>query len=199
MVSHVKVVEYSKLEFREPILVQGLPGLGYVGKITADFLADHLRTVHFAELYSSYLTLQDGNLGISIGDAGSFELPKYDFYAYTDTIPNLIVLTGNMQPISWGQFEVCEEILGLARQRGMSCLGLLGATHVNYPDAVAAKSMVKTLALLFGFSVDYQELDGAMADIESRMRRFGEIRAAALRPVQQPREPEERGDFGYYV
>ncbi len=261
MMPHVKIVEYCRPEFREPILVQGLPGLGYVGKISAEFLAEHLDTVHFAELYSSYLTLQDGNLGINIKNDGNFDLPKYDFYAYTDTIPNLILLTGSIQPISWGQFEICDEvtnfvkrfgcnsvvaiggyhtavtkdrgevyavindgplkdklrdipvkmtsggqvtgacglILGLARQKGMSCLGLLGATHVNYPDAVAAKSMVKTLAWLFGLSVNYDELDSAMADIESRMKKFREIRAAALRSVQQPGEPETRGEFGYYV
>jgi len=257
----VKIVEHCRPEFRDPILVQGLPGLGYVGKISAEFLAEHLSTVHFAELYSSYLTLQDGNLGINIMNDGDFDLPKYDFYAYTDTIPNLILLTGNIQPISWGQFELCDEvisfverfgcksvvavggyhtavtkdrgevyavidgssfrgklqdssvkmtsggqitgacglILGLARQRGMSCLGLLGATHVNYPDAVAAKSMGKTLALLFGLSVDYDELDSAMASIESRMKKFNEIRAVALRSVQQSREPGEKGEFGYYV
>jgi len=257
----IRIVEHSHPEFREPILVQGLPGLGYVGKISVDFLVEHLPTVHFAELYSSYLTLQDGSLGITIRSDGNFDLPKYDFYAYTETIPNLILLTGSIQPISWGQFEVCEEvvgfaerlgcktvvaiggyrtaavgergtvyavidgdslrdklqgsavkitsggqvtgacglILGLGRQRGMSCLGLLGATHVTYPDALAAKSVLKVLAWLFGLSLNYGELESTMADIESRMKRFREIQSAAVRSVQRLREPEERGEADYYV
>jgi proteasome assembly chaperone (PAC2) family protein len=224
-------------------------------------LEDHLRVTHFAELYSSYLTLEDGSLGINVRSDGGFDLPKYDFYAYTETVPNLILLTGSIQPISLGQYEVCDQVvgfverlgcktvvaiggyrtpvaaergrvyavvdgaslrerlqgssvkmtsggqvngacglvLGLGRQRGMSCLGLLGATDVTYPDAIAAKSVVKTLAWLFGLSLDYGELDRAMAEIESRMERFGEMREAALRSVQQPREPEERGRPEYYV
>ncbi len=257
----VKIVEYSSPELREPVLIQGLPGLGYVGKISVDFLVEHLHAVHFAELYSNYLTLQDGSLGIDIKSNGNFELPKYDFYAYTDTIPNLILLTGSIQPLRWGQYEVCNEairfakrlgcktvaaiggygitqgedrgtvyaviddsslkdklqdnsvritsggqvtgacglILGIGHQMGMSCLGLLGATNVNYPDAVAAKSVVKTLATLFGLSLDYAELDSAMADIESRMKRFREIRTAALESVRQPRGSMDRGEVDYYV
>jgi len=261
LMPYTRIVEYSSPELNEPVLVQGLPGLGYVGKISVDFLMDHLRTSRFAELYSSYLTLEDGSLGINVGNDGGFYLPKYDFYAYTDTIPNLILLTGNIQPISWGQFEVCDQVvsfaerlgckmvvaiggyrtpvatergtvyavvdgdsireklqgssvkitsggqvngacglvLGLSRQKGMSCLGLLGATDVTYPDAIAAKSVVKTLAWLFSLSLNYAELDRAMAEIESRMEKFGEMREAALRSDQQPREPEERGRAGYYV
>ncbi len=257
----VRIIEYSSPDLHEPVLVQGLPGLGYVGKISVDFLIEHLDAVHFAELYSNYLTLQDGSLGIDISGDGSFKLPKYDFYAYTKTVPNLIVLTGSIQPVQWGQYEVCDEAisfaerlgckmvvaiggyhasvaqergtvyavtdgsslreklegssvkitsggqvtgacgltLGLGRQRGLSCLGLLGATHVNYPDAVAAKSVIRTLASLFGLSLDYDELDRAMAGIESRMQRFREIQTAALDSVQRPREPAERGEVDYYV
>jgi proteasome assembly chaperone (PAC2) family protein len=260
-VPRVRIVEYSSPELREPVLIQGLPGLGYVGKISVDFLVEHLNTVHFAELYSNYLTLQDGSLGVDIKSDGKFELPKYDFYAYTDTIPNLILLTGSTQPIRWGQYEVCDEairfverlgcksvvaiggygitqgedrgsvyaviddsflkdklqdssvritsggqvtgacglILGLGRQMGMSCLGLLGATNVNYPDAVAAKSVVKTLATIFGLSLDYAELDNAMADIELKMERFREIRTAAFESIQKPRDSMERGEVDYYV
>jgi hypothetical protein len=258
---YTRIVEYSTLELQGPVLIQGLPGLGYVGKISVDFLVDHLRTSRFAELYSSYLTLEDGSLGINVRNDGGLDLPKYDFHVYTDTVPNLILLTGSIQPISWGQFEVCDQVisfaerlgcktvvaiggyrtpvaaergtvyavvdgesirgklqgssvrmtsggqvngacglvLGLSRQRGMSCLGLLGATDVTYPDAIAAKSVVKTLAWLFGLSLNYSELDSAMAEIESRMEKFGEMREAALRSGQQPSQPEERGGAEYYV
>jgi len=257
----VKIVEYSKPELYDPVLIQGLPGLGYVGKIAVDFLIDHLGSSLFAELYSSYLTLNDGSFGIDIKSDGDFGLPKYEFYAYTETIPHLILLTGDIQPISWGQFEVCDEIvsfaerlgcktlvavggyhttvaedrgtvyaviedsplkeklqgtsikmtsggqvtgacgliLGLGRQRDLSTLGLLGATPVSYPDAMAAKSVIETLSSLFNLSIDFAELDKAMANIESRMSRFRELRTTALRSRRGRGESAERGEVDYYV
>ncbi|MCJ7634841.1 PAC2 family protein [Candidatus Bathyarchaeota archaeon] len=44
-------------DFRKPgsVLIQGLPGLGFVGKIAIDFLIDQLKPTKLAELYSTYI------------------------------------------------------------------------------------------------------------------------------------------------
>ena len=39
-------------ELDKPILIEGLPGVGNVGKIAADFLAEKLNAKRFATVYS---------------------------------------------------------------------------------------------------------------------------------------------------
>ena len=43
--------ENPKLE--DPTFVQGLPGIGNVGKLAAEHLKDELKAVKFAEIFSS--------------------------------------------------------------------------------------------------------------------------------------------------
>lgn len=93
------------------VLIQGLPGIGFVGKIAVDYLIEELHATKFAELYSPYLTMPDGNVGIHVAQDGSFTLPHYDFYSCVNVSPNLVLLTGNVQPISWGQYEVASKVL----------------------------------------------------------------------------------------
>jgi len=107
-------VELRKVSLRDPVLIQGLPGLGFVGKVTVDYLIEKLSAQKFAELYSSYLTFPDGSIGININSDGTFALPHYEFYAFSsskDSGRGFIFLTGDCQPITAGQIEVAEKVL----------------------------------------------------------------------------------------
>jgi len=116
----------GEAELKNPILVQGLPGLGLVGKITVDHLIEELKPKSFAELYSTYLTMPDGSLGINVNRDGTYLLPKLDFYAYTQSKPHLILLTGNTQPIPLGQYEVIDGILDFVQRYGCKRLIAVG-------------------------------------------------------------------------
>ena len=48
----VKEVEQVKLD--NPVLIEGLPGLGMVGRIATRYLAKELKAKKFAELYSPH-------------------------------------------------------------------------------------------------------------------------------------------------
>ncbi len=39
-------------QLRDPVFIEGLPGIGLVGKLAADHLIQELGAVKFAELYS---------------------------------------------------------------------------------------------------------------------------------------------------
>ncbi|MFA6679764.1 MAG: PAC2 family protein, partial [Candidatus Methanomethylophilaceae archaeon] len=52
----IKVI--SKPVLKRPILIEGLPGIGNVGKITADFLASSLNAEKFASIYSEHFPPQ---------------------------------------------------------------------------------------------------------------------------------------------
>ena len=123
MSSNVEIVELARPALKDPILIQGLPGLGLVGKLAVDFLIDQLKPTKFAECYSSYIALPDGEVGVKVELDSTFTLPKYELYAYEKT-PNLILLTGDTQSAPWGQYNVTKSILGIAE--GFGCKTIFG-------------------------------------------------------------------------
>jgi uncharacterized protein (TIGR00162 family) len=248
----VKITELTKPSFRDPILIQGLPGLGFVAKLAVDYLIENLKPTLFAELYSIHLTFPSGDLGVTIGPDGTFSLPRYQFFASTNSGAHLILLTGDAQPNLFGQYEVaeavldfvtkfgcrrvislggfrgrprgearivygivddpittteelkklgvevtrggsvtgaCGVILGLCRQRGMRCLGLLGETDGSYPDVSAAKALVQVIAQMYNLKIDYSMLDTAINDIEEKLKTLRKLRAE----VRKKTAARERG------
>ncbi len=243
--------EITQFKRANAVLIQGLPGLGFVGKIAADFLVDQLKPLRLAELYSSYIALPDGDLGVRVELDGTFELPKYEFHAYENENRALIILTGDIQPAAWGQYAVatrildyacqlgCESIvalgghiiqgrrsdvvyaigsskdiidelkkqkvqlaqagavkgafgvlLGLAQQRNIPCLGLLGATLGTYPDLGAARNVLRILANMYQLPVALEEIDKKILDMESRVKRFQEFHVGTPdADQQQPNAP----------
>jgi proteasome assembly chaperone (PAC2) family protein len=115
---------------KNPVFIQGLPGLGFVGKISVDFLVEQLKPTKFAELYSTYLALPDGGLGVEIELNGTFNLPKYEFYAYAGS-PNMIFLTGDVQPSVQGQYDVAERVLTYIERFGCKSIIALGGYGIE--------------------------------------------------------------------
>lgn len=252
MLADTKILELSKPNLTEPVLIQGLPGLGYVGKVAADYFIEKLKPVKIAELYSSYLLFPDGNLGITISEDGTYSLPKYEFYSFNEKQPNAIILTGDAQPSVTGQYEVasivldfaerfgCKNvftmggygtrsgndvgavyavvgdqvlgerlkklgakiakggavtgaagvILGIARQRGLQCAGLLGATTGVYPDLEAARAVIHMLTGLVNVPVDLKDLDTEIEDMRKKMEKFRRTE------LEEPKEGEEKTEEG---
>lgn len=122
--SETRITELVKVQLQDPILVQGLPGLGFVGKVAVDYFIEKLKAKKFAELHSTYLTFPDGSLGVNINSDGTFNLPKYEFYYYNGRAPNFIFLTGDGQPNTSGQIEVADKVLDYVSKLG--CRTLIG-------------------------------------------------------------------------
>ena len=82
-----------KPELKSPVFVEGLPGLGEVGKLASELLIKFTNAKLFAELYSPYFLDY-----IVIDDDGICRLPRYQFYMCSNCNPNLVILTGDLQP-----------------------------------------------------------------------------------------------------
>ena len=249
MLGDTKIQETTKVHLKQPVLVQGLPGLGFVGKVAVDYFVEKLKPQRFAELYSSYLLFPDGNLGINISEDGTYSLPHYEFYAYSEKEPHAIFLTGDAQPSVTGQYEVasmvldfaqqfgCKAlftmggygtrssndtgavyavvgdsdlgerltklgaklakggavtgaagvILGIGRQRGLQCAGLLGATTGIYPDLEASRAVIQMLTGVVGMPIDLKDLDTEIEDMRKKMERFRRAGES-----EEPKEGEEK-------
>jgi len=130
MSNNTWIVELSKQSLNNPVFIQGLPGLGFVGKIAVDFLIDQLKPNKLAELYSTHLALPDGGLGIKIELNGTYKLPKYEFYAYKGK-PDILFLAGDIQPSMQGQYDVVKHVLKYVKGFGCKSIVALGGYGIK--------------------------------------------------------------------
>src|SRR3989442_169731 len=65
----IRYLDHPKLN--DPIFIEGLPGIGNVGKLAAEHLKDELKGVKFAEIFSKYFPPQ-----VLVQDDGQVELVK---------------------------------------------------------------------------------------------------------------------------
>lgn len=152
-------------------MIQGLPGLGFVGKIAVDYLIEQLNPTKLAELYSPHLTLPDGDVGIKVEMDGTFLLPKYELYAYTKKSPHLIFLTGDVQPRVWGQYEVAESILDFVAKFGCDTIISLG----GYSGQTRDPNVVYAIASEQNMIDDLKKMDARIAQNGMVKGAFGVI------------------------
>ncbi|MBT8171817.1 PAC2 family protein [Candidatus Bathyarchaeota archaeon] len=107
-----KVQIYEKPELNNPVLIEGLPGIGFVANITALHIIKELKAKLFAQIQSS--AFQD--LAMSTG-SGKTYFPTNQFYYHKgiDGERDLIILYGNTQALTTiGQYELCGKILDIS-------------------------------------------------------------------------------------
>jgi len=105
---------YKEPQLKDPYMITGLPGIGYVAKLSVNYLIKELKAELFEELYSSSFPPY-----VIIKKDGTVELLKNEFYYWKDDkLKNdLVIFTGNTQAISpEGQYEVANEVLNRAEK-----------------------------------------------------------------------------------
>lgn len=153
----IKIIEHVRPKLKDPILIQGLPGLGLVGKLAVDYIIEELKPTKIAELYSDYLFLPDGRSGILVSFEGIGYLPRYEFYAYTNPEgPNdIILLAGDTQPVTWAQYTIAEKVLEYVKQYDVKMIITLGGilTRVAGKQVFAVATDEKLLKQLEVYGV----------------------------------------------
>lgn len=117
------VKEGPRVSLRDPVLVAGFPGLGYVGKITVTYMAKQLGAKRLAELYSPYFPYH-----VITTRGGGVRLPRVQFrYFQNPKGVDLLFCTSDSQAQSLeGQFEVVERILNYAKGLGVKTVITVG-------------------------------------------------------------------------
>jgi len=114
-----------------PLLIEGLPGIGNVGKLAVEHLIDTIKAKKFAEIYSKDFPPQ-----VFINPDGTIELVKNEFYfwkAKEEDQRDLILLTGDYQGLSSrGQYELVESILDVCEEMGVKELYTLGGYGLGH-------------------------------------------------------------------
>ncbi|MEK6852159.1 MAG: PAC2 family protein, partial [Candidatus Thermoplasmatota archaeon] len=117
----IHYLEHPKLE--DPIFVQGLPGIGNVGKLAAEHLKDELKAKKFAEIYSKYFPPQ-----VLVMDDGQIRLVQNElYYVKREKGKDIVVLVGDYQGLTPdGQYELADFVLKELKKLGVHRLFTLG-------------------------------------------------------------------------
>ncbi|MEM5853443.1 MAG: proteasome assembly chaperone family protein [Candidatus Aenigmatarchaeota archaeon] len=105
-----KIIEFERPKLKNPVFVEGLPGIGNVGRIAAGYLVEELKAKKFAELFSSHFMPF-----VLVQDNSAVHVLKNEFYYWKAKEKNqrdLILLIGDSQSIDpEGHYEIVETIL----------------------------------------------------------------------------------------
>lgn len=140
------IMEKEKIELKDPILIEGLPGLGMVGKIAVKYLIRQLKARKFAELYSPHFAYY-----VLVDDEGNVELLRNEFYYWrNDSGGNdLILLTGDSQAQTIeGQYEVANAILEFVKEKNVKLVITVGGYRkdvVGAPRVLASATSPEAL------------------------------------------------------
>ena len=120
--------QVSKPKIKNPILIEGLPGIGNVGKIATDFMIDTLNAKKLCEI-SSY----DLPHYVFINEENIVELPTIEIFYKNIKNHTLLLLAGDVQPIDENScYKFCEQILDLIEnQKGKKEIITLGGVGLR--------------------------------------------------------------------
>lgn len=94
-----------------PILIEGLPGIGNVGKVVVDFMIDELKAKKMMEIYSYSFPHS-----VFVNENNLVELPKIEVYFKKSNKTDLIFLAGDVQPAEESaSYEFSNKILDIAQ------------------------------------------------------------------------------------
>jgi uncharacterized protein len=174
------IKERANVELKNPILVEGFPGLGMVGSIATKYLIRQLKAQKLATLYSPHFPYH-----VVVNKKGSARLLRGEFYFWKNMTGenDYIFLTGDSQAQTIeGQFEVANSILDFAEKKKVKMVITLGGyrneaektpkvvavstNHALFEKALEAKAMsseagtpiVGTAGLLLGLA-KFRKLD----------------------------------------
>ena len=109
-------------ELDDPVLIEGLPGVGHVGKLAAEHLLEEFDGELVRRVYATEFPPQ-----VSIDDDGVAELTCAEFHAVETDGADLLVLTGDHQAGSnAGHYRLTTTFLDIAEEFGADRAYALG-------------------------------------------------------------------------
>jgi uncharacterized protein (TIGR00162 family) len=126
---NIKMIVTEMPVLEDPILVEGLPGVGNVGKLAAEHLVEQLKATKFADIYSKYFPPQ-----VLVDDEGLIRLVNNELYYSKGEgkRPDIVILVGDYQGLSpEGQYELSDHVLNVMKGMGVKRVYTLGGYGVG--------------------------------------------------------------------
>jgi uncharacterized protein (TIGR00162 family) len=149
-----RIVELSKPRIKNPVFIEGLPGVGNVGRIAGGYLVEQLKAVKFAELYSSHFMPF-----VILKQGATVHTLKNEFYYWKAKKAgqrDLVILIGDSQSINpEGHYETVNVIL-------------------DYLERLKVKEMFTLAGLSIGEKKEKPTVVGAVSD-ESLIKKYSKF------------------------
>ena len=101
----------KKPKLRNPVFIEGLPGIGNVGKVAIDFMIDELKSVKLYEI-TSYAFPHS----VFVNEDNLIELPKIEIFykKFGGKRSDLLLMGGDVQPVDEvSSYEFSDKILDI--------------------------------------------------------------------------------------
>jgi len=140
-----KIIEAQKRlpNIKKPILIEGLPGIGNVGKIVVDFIIEELKAKKIYEFTSHTFPHS-----VFVNEKNLVELPKVEMY-HVKLKYDLLLLAGDVQPIEEvPSYEFSELIVNMVKKYGgqeIITLGGIGLPNIPKVPNVYCTANSKSL------------------------------------------------------
>lgn len=173
-----RIVKLAKIpKLHNPILIEGLPGIGFVGKLTAEALIDDLKAEKIAELYSHRFPHQ-----VLINKDGTIKMLTNEIYLYRrKNGSDLLILVGDVQPVSpEAQHEVMNVILDFFEEMGGKTIFTLGGYSVgkilDHPRVFGSVTDRKMINFLKKKGVVFGVAEGSIVGAAGLLLGLGKLR-----------------------
>ncbi|MBS3815466.1 MAG: proteasome assembly chaperone family protein [Hadesarchaea archaeon] len=175
--SETRIEYINKPDLKNPILIEGLPGMGYVGKLAAEHLIEELDAEKFAELSSDYFPHH-----VLVDTNGVLKSVKNEFYHTKLGDRDTIIVVGDVQATtSQGHYQITEEILNLAEEFEVNRMFTLG----GYATGEYTKKKPKVIGIVNqselknnfnGIEISHEEDRGPIIGVSGLLLGMGKLR-----------------------
>lgn len=122
----------------DPILIEGLPGIGQVGKLVAEYMIHMLKAEKIGEIHSIYFPPQ-----VLLDETGLARLARNELFLYQSDGCDIVFLVGDHQSTSnEGHYIMADQYCEIAEELNVKriyTLGGFGVGHlVNEPRVLGA-------------------------------------------------------------
>ncbi len=122
------IKQYVEIQPKNPVLIEGLPGLGLVGKIALRYLIKQLKAKKIAYLYSPHFPYF-----VLVNKKGNVRLLRGAFYYYQNPKgQDIILFTGDSQSQTIeGQYEIADRMLDFSEKQGVKTIATIGGYRME--------------------------------------------------------------------
>ncbi len=153
------VRKIKDVSLKDPIMVEGLPGVGHVGKLVAEHMVAELKAEKIMEIYSPHFPPQ-----VMVQDDGTIKQVRNEIYAYKgkENEPDLLLLIGDYQSATnEGHYELTGIFLDIAQGFGVKRIYALGGygtgQFVDKPMVLGAANNLSLVEEMKQHDVVFQE------------------------------------------
>lgn len=173
-----QVLFMEEPDLEDPIFVEGLTGIGHIGRTAVHYLVDHLEVEKFAEIISHHFP----HWAIVTDDKELDILKNELYYLKRDDGRDVIFLLGDAQSIDpQGHYTVVHKILNILEDQGVEDLVTIGGYGtgeiVEDPDVFGVVSHKELKESYEDYGVDFDhsvgQIIGATGLLLGIGKRFG--------------------------